>query len=107
MAVSDLDAINDALSMCSDLGLEMVPGFSTHWSMATETMVQLGYADRVHEWASHYRTKRKHLPMPDRIERIDGAVEASWKAALGVRPRATDWQNHFERAFEEAPWADV
>jgi hypothetical protein len=93
--------------MCSDLGLEMVPGFSTHWSMATETMVQLGYADNVHEWAGHYRTKRKHLPMPERVERIDGEVEASWKAALGARPRATDWQLFFEQRLAEEPWAEV
>ena len=107
MAVSDFDAMNDALEICSDLGFEMVPGFSTHWPMAVETMVRLGYADRVHDWASFYRTKRKHLPMPPATGRIDGEVESSWKAALGDRTRATDWQEHFERQLEERPWRDV
>src|SRR5258706_7409929 len=107
MAVSDFDAINDALEMSSDLGLEVFHGFSTHWSMATETMVRLGYADRVHDWASQYRTRRKHLPMPPQVERIDGKAETSWKAALGVRTRASDWQEYFERRLEENAWVEV
>jgi hypothetical protein len=45
--ISDFDAMQDALEICSDLGLEMAPGFATHWPMAVEAMIRLGYAERL------------------------------------------------------------
>lgn len=105
--ISDFDAMNDALEMCSDLGFEMVPGFSTHWPMAVEAMIRLGQADQVHAWASDYRIKRKHMEMPAPVEPIDGTDETSWKAALGQRHRATDWRDYFLRQVRDEAWQDV
>lgn len=105
--ISDLDAMNDALEICSGLGLEMVPGFATHWPMAVEAMIRLGHADQVHSWADAYQAKRKHLDMPARVDPIDGDDEISWKAALGQRHRASDWRDHFLRQVRERPWPEL
>ncbi|MBB4633394.1 questin oxidase family protein [Sphingosinicella soli] len=107
MAVTSFEAVNDALEICSDLGFEMVPGFSTHWAMASETIAQLGHADLVHRWATLYRQKRKHLPMPDRVAAIDPGDEASWRPALGDFKRASDWREMFERSMEEMAWREA
>src|SRR5882757_4896378 len=107
MSVSAFEAINDALQMNGDLGVEMVPGFSTHWPMASEALIQLGHPEVVHNWASLYSQKRKHLPMPAPFEAIDGNVVDSWRPALGDFRRAGDWRTYFERRLHEAPWAEI
>jgi hypothetical protein len=107
MAISRIDAMHDALTICGGLGFEMVPGFSTHWPMAAETLIQLGHPEIVHEWATSYPLKRKHLPMPDPVEAIDAERADSWRAALGDFRRASDWRQYFERSLEERPWTEV
>lgn len=102
-----LDAMSDALEICSGLGFEMVPGFSTHWAMAAEALIQLGHADRVHDWATLYPQKRKHLPMPAPVARIDPGNEADWRSALGHFERASDWRALMQRELAEAPWREV
>lgn len=105
--VGSLDAMEDALEICSGLGFEMVPGFSTHWAMASETLTALGHPDVVHRWASLYPQKRKHLPMPPSVARIDSEKEEIWRAALGDFARASDWLDLFERAVLDRPWQEV
>jgi hypothetical protein len=101
------DTINDALDRCSDLGFEMAPGFSTHWAMGSETMIQLGRPELVSRWVDLYRDKHLHYPRPDRTATIDPADEQDWRRALGDFGRAGDWQDLFERELQERPWREV
>lgn len=105
--ISEVDAMIDALEICGDLGFEMTPGFATHWAMGSETLITLGRADMVHEWATTYRETRQHFPRHETIETIDPDDEASWRAALGHFDRAGDWYALFNRELAERPWADV
>lgn len=107
MSISPFDAMQDALEMCSALGLEMQPGFATHWSMGAEAMIQLGYPERVHEWAARYHLLRKHLPVPEARQPIAARDEVSWKTARGSGERAGDWQVLFERELAAKPWREV
>ncbi len=104
MRISGFDAMNDALEICSDLGFEMVPGFSSHWPMVSDTLIELGHAERVHEFATLYGARRQHLPMPSPVEAID---ESNWRSALGEFTRATDWLTFFEYKLKETPWQSV
>ena len=105
--ITAVEAIHDALEQCADLGFEYSPGFSTHWSMASETMTRLGHPERVHDWVTTYRSKHRHIPMPEPVADIDGPDESSWRSALGDFDRVTDWHEHFRRSFTEEPWQDV
>ena len=107
MTITPFDAMQDALERCSDLGLEMQPGFATHWSMGAEAMIQLGYPERVHQWAERYRVMRKHLPRAEGRAPIDARDESSWKAARGSAERVGDWQALFERELAAKPWREV
>jgi hypothetical protein len=107
MMITAVDAMNDALEMCSDLGLEMVPGFSTHWPMGAETMIRLGYPDLVHEWVKRYRLVHRHYPRLEAGSAIDPREESSWRAARGDFNRVGDWQALFERELMERPWREV
>ena len=107
MTRTPFDAMNEALEICSDLGHEMVPGFATHWPMGAETMIRLGYPDKVHDWATRYRSMRKHYPRAAERDPIDPRDESSWKAARGNSERIGDWQALFERELSEKPWGAV
>lgn len=107
MAITRFDAINDALEMNSHLGYDMVPGFCTHWSMASDALIQLGHPELVHEWASQYAKARRHFPRPPFEEPIDASNESSWRKALGVKTRASDWFQMFERELAESHWREV
>jgi hypothetical protein len=102
-----LDAMNDALEICSDLGFDMAPGFATHWAMGAETIIRLGYPALVHDWATRYRVIHKHFPRPVSERPIDVADESSWMAARGDFSRVGDWQALFDHALAERPWQDV
>jgi hypothetical protein len=107
MTTTAIDAMNDALEICSDLGFDMAPGFATHWAMGAETIVRLGYPQVVHDWATRYRVIHKHFPRPPGATPIDPRDEASWKGARGDFGRVGDWQALFDRALAEAPWQEV
>jgi hypothetical protein len=107
MTITPFDAMNDALQMCSDLGLEMVPGFATHWPMGAETMIRLGYPEVVHEWAQRYHVMRKHYPRAESHAPIDARDPSSWKSARGSHDRVGDWQGLFERELSARPWREV
>jgi hypothetical protein len=102
-----LDAMNDALEICSDLGFDMAPGFATHWAMGAETIIRLGYPELVHDWATRYRVIHKHFPRPASERPIDPADDASWMGARGDFSRVGDWQAVFDRALAEQPWREV
>lgn len=107
MTITAADAMNQALEMCDDLGFDMAPGFSTHWAMGSETLIQLGHPDHVEEWVQRYRRIHKHFPRPESRSPINSRDESSWRSALGDFERAGDWQIMFERDLSERPWREV
>ncbi len=107
MGISDVDAMHEAMEMCSDLGYEMVPGFATHWAMGSDTLIALGHADLVHGWINQYRVIHRHYDPPEPSDVIDDTDENSWRGALGEFGRAGDWQRLFERSLAESTWQEV
>jgi len=104
MGITRQDAINGALERLSRVGFTMEPGFAEHGTMVAETISTLGFHDEVVPWVERETARRRHIAPPPPSAAIDAGDEASWRPALGVFARATDWLQLFRRDLEERPW---
>jgi hypothetical protein len=107
MSVTAYDAINDALEQGAEVGFEMKPGFTTHWPMGSDALIELGHPELVHDWVEQFLIRHKHFDRPAPVRPIDLDDEAESRAALGDFDRVGDWLVAFERELAERPWPEV
>ncbi|WP_280264465.1 questin oxidase family protein [Nocardia wallacei] len=104
------DAVNDALERLDDLGYERNLGggdLANHGPMAAEALAVLGHGEVIPEWVRVYRRAAPHHEPPVPYQRLDGADEADWRAALGDIGRAGDFEELFVREIAEQGWQAV
>lgn len=107
MSATAYDAMNDALEQGAGLGYEMKPGFTTHWAMGSDALIELGHPELVHEWAGLFIERHQHYERPEPSNPIDSRDETDWRSALGDYERVGDWRVLFERELAERPWREV
>ncbi|MBC2876024.1 MULTISPECIES: questin oxidase family protein [Streptomyces] len=97
---------DEALERLHAKGPEFEGWLTNHAPMTVEALVRHGHAPLVHRWLDGYRHKLEDMPGRTGV-RIDGADDASWRAALGDPARLGDWIDHFTRVLAERPWREV
>ncbi|MBZ4320347.1 questin oxidase family protein [Streptomyces huiliensis] len=98
--------LDEALERLHANGPEFEGWLTNHAPMTVEALVRHGHAPRVHRWLDGYRHRLEDMPGRTGV-RIDGADDASWRAALGDPSLLGDWIDHFTRALTERPWREV
>ncbi|WP_069161857.1 questin oxidase family protein [Nocardia altamirensis] len=104
------DAVNDALERLDDLGYERNLGggdLANHGPMGAEALAVLGHGDAVPGWIEIYRNAAPHHEPPVPHQRLDGADETDWRAALGDISRAGDFEELFVREIAADGWQAV
>ncbi len=107
MTVTAFDAMNDALEQGEGVGFEMKPGFTTHWPMGADALIELGQPDLVHDWVAQFLLRHKHFERPAPVKPIDLGDSGNWQAARGDFDRVGDWLAAFERELAVRPWQEV
>src|SRR5262245_38435195 len=96
------DAMEEALALLDDTGMEYRGGLANHGPMAAEAIVALHRPDSVVPWVARY--KRALEPRAKSSTPVDGA---RWREALGDPKRLADGAAYFDRELEEKPWREV
>lgn len=94
--------LDEALARLARTGPEWGGGLSNHGPMAAEALVALGRSEEVEPWLDGYLRR-----LDDRPGAGTPVDDATWREALGVWGRVSDWEEYLHRQFAEAPWREV
>ena len=70
--------------------------------MAAEAMIRLGRQDEVEPWLDLYLRGLEEPPSA-----TDKITDQTWRAALGVPRRVTDWELYLRNQLADEPWPSV
>src|SRR5580693_10478975 len=94
--------LDESLSRLAVTGPEFGGGLSNHGAMGAEALVRLGRSDDVEPWLDGYI---RELEEPPRATyRI---TDETWRDALGVPQRVTDWELYLRDQLAGEPWQTV
>jgi hypothetical protein len=86
---ADYGPLDEALSLISKYGPELVNGNFNHAPMVVEALCALGRPEAVMPWLGRYEARM--TPRPRAVEVIG---PENWQSALGRRERFADWEAH-------------
>jgi hypothetical protein len=101
-ARSDEHVLDESLSRLAATGPEFGGGLSNHGPMAAEALVRLGRTDDVEPWLDGYITGLEEPPRA-----TDRITDETWRDALGVPRRVTDWELYLRDQLADEPWRSV
>jgi hypothetical protein len=104
---SRTDALHDAHERLAAYRYSDGQGFAVHAPMGAETLSTIGHDDVVASWVEDYKARNQPLDAPPASARIDADDESSWRNALGVPARVSDWAALFDQQLRDHPWPIV
>lgn len=94
--------LDEAYQRLHQTGPEFEGWLSNHGPMATEALVRMGYASRVHSWLDGYLDRLEDLPRP-----IMPIGPDQWREALGDAKRTGDWLVFFAAEASRTAWREL